>query len=284
MKTTSRRSFLIATAAALLPRAPGRAAPVGSVSTYARRVLDDKPCGYWRLGEKGGPGIADVSGQGRDGIVQGAVRFGQKGMLDRDGDTALAFDGKEGCVEIANHAAFSIATSGQGLTVEAWMRPDVLDFTGEGPEGYIHWLGKGEEGRQEWALRFYPRKSARPNRISAYVFNPGPGLGSGAYVEEEVKPGKWLHIVATFDPFDATNRKAGVALYRDGKLAGSPATSPGAPYSAYSVVPVHGTAPLRLGTRDRKNSLTGALDEVAIYPRVLAAREVADHYRAGRAG
>ncbi len=259
------------------------AAPVSS--TYARRVLEKKPCGYWRLGEKAGsPTVADASGNDHHGTCVGAVGQGQKGMLDREPDTACLFDGKTACVEIPGSPMFSQPTSGAGMTVEVWMRPDLLDFAGEGEDNYIHWLGKGEAGRHEWAFRFYPKKSGRPNRISAYIFNPGPGLGSGAYVEEDIRPGKWMHIVATFDPGDKNNPKAGVSLYKDGKLASSPATSPGALYKAYDVMPVPGGAPLRFGTRDTKNFFTGALDEIAIYPRVLTAREVADNYRGGKAG
>lgn len=185
--------------------------------------------------------IADASGGGHDGTAVGQVVFGQKGMLDREPDTALVFDGKSACVEIPSDAAFSQPTSGAGFSVEAWMRPDALEFIGEGEEGYVNWLGKGEAG-------------------------------------------KWMHIVAVFDPGDATNPKAGVSIYKDGKLAGNPATSPGALYKAYDVMPVAGTAPLRLGTRDKKNFFTGGIDEVAIYPRALAAREIADNYRAGRVG
>lgn len=255
-----------------------------AVSGYARRVLDKKPVGYWRLGEKAGPTIADVSGGGHHGTVVGAFGFGEKGMLDRELDTALVFDGKTAGVEIPSHADFSQPTSGAGLTVEAWMRPDVLEFSGEGEDGYVHWLGKGETGKMEWAFRFYPKRSSRPNRVSAYVFNAGPGLGAGAYVEEDIRAGRWMHIVAVFDTGDASDPKAGVSLYKDGKLAGGPASSPGAFYKAYNVMPEAGDAPLRIGTRDKKSFFEGAVDEVAIYPRVLTAREVAENYRAGKGG
>ena len=42
---------------------------------------------------------------------------------------------------------------------------------------------------------------------------------------------------------------------------------------------MHGTAPLRLGTRDLASFLVGGLDEVAIYPRVLTAAEIMDNYQ-----
>jgi hypothetical protein len=35
---------------------------------------------------------------------------------------------------------------------------------------------------------------------------------------------------------------------------------------------------VRLATRDFASFLTGALDEVAIYPRVLSAEEIAENY------
>jgi len=280
----SRRRFLAGGAALSWAGFEGGLGAAFVTSNYARRVLEKNPVGYWRLGETLGPRIADASGLGHEGTVLGHVRFAEKGVLDREGDTALGFDGRTGCVEIPSHADFSQPTSGVGFTVEAWMRPDVLEFSGEGEEGYVHWLGKGEVGKMEWAFRFYPKRSSRPNRVSAYLFNSGPGLGSGAYVEEDIKAGKWMHLVAVFDPGDATNPKAGVSLYKDGKLAGSPASSPGAFYKAYKVMPLTGDAPLRLGTRDKKSFFAGALDEVAIYPRVLTAREVAENYRAGKGG
>jgi hypothetical protein len=46
-------------------------------------------------------------------------------------------------------------------------------------------------------------------------------------------------------------------------------------------VPAHGTAPLRFGTRDGGSFLTGGLDDVAIYPRVLTPAEVLENYNTG---
>lgn len=219
MNNFTRRHFLVAGSGWLLPRFSVAA----DLPPYARRVLEKKPAGYWRLGEKDGTGVTDASGNGLNGTMVGNVSLGEKGVFDKEKDTAAKFDGGQGFIEIPDHPSLSQPTSGQGFSVEAWMRPDALEFAdGETSEGYVHWLGKGEAGRMEWALRFYPKKSSRPNRISAYIFNPGPRLGSGAYVEEHLKPGKWVHIVATFDPGDKTNPKEGVSIYKDGKLALSP--------------------------------------------------------------
>jgi hypothetical protein len=87
--------------------------------------------------------------------------------------------------------------------------------------------------------------------------------------------------VACYDPGDADTPGAGVSIYKNGVLRGSPATSTGALYSnpKYMIHPEHGSAPVRLGTRGLGSFLSGGLDEVAIYPRVLSAEEVFDNYK-----
>jgi hypothetical protein len=121
----------------------------------------------------------------------------------------LQFDGIDGQVEVPNHPAFSVSTTGE-LTVEAWMRPDgwtlpdtclssdvpyvqsspyfdkTEDNTGTTPSSrYVHWLGKGEgagaTAQKEWAFRLYSCDQFQVNsagvverragRLSFYVFN-----------------------------------------------------------------------------------------------------------------
>ena len=250
-------------------------------------MLSKKPVGYWRLGEAAGPTAKDESGFNRHGTFHGTPGLHQPGALQHDEDTAITLDGKASYVEIPDDPAFSIATSGQGLTVEAWMRPDTLEFPGETKDPYIHWLGKGEPSQSEWAFRFYTHTSTRPNRLSAYSFNLAGGLGSGAYFEDPLAAGQWMHVVATFDPVTKSNPKAGVSLYRDGVLRKGPGVpgSSGTLYSEYQVTPAHGTAPLRLGACDVKHHfLIGGLDEVAIYPQVLTAAEIHEHWTIGSKG
>jgi hypothetical protein len=57
--------------------------------------------------------------------------------------------------------------------------------------------------------------------------------------------------------------------------------SSGTLYRTYDISPAHGTALVRLGTRDRGSFLLGGLDEVAIYPRVLTPQEVLENYSLG---
>jgi len=257
---------------------PGPRKPVAG--SYPVAVMASKPVGYWRLDETRGPVAADSSGHKKNGQYYGGVTFHQPGAFAKAFSVRL--DGKSGYVEIPADTAFSVPTSKEGLSVEVWLNPTTLEFRGETKDPYVYWLGKGEPNQQEWALRFYSKATTRPNRISAYVFNRSGGEGSGAFVEEPVSANEWIHIVACFDPGDKHTKGAGVSIYKDGVLRGSPTSQHGARYSSFDVVPHAGTAPVRFGTRNFKSYLDGSLEEVAIYPRVLTAKEVRDHYRAAR--
>jgi hypothetical protein len=284
----NRREFLLFTGAAglsCLGTKRGIAAPFADESVrgiYSRIVLASAPVAYWRLDESRGPTARDSSAHGHDARYVGRPVLGQRGAIATEPDRAVGLNesGMPSYIEARDRAEFSIATSGQGLSVEVWMRPDLLDFQGEGSGHFVHWLGKGEKGKYEWGFRFYTRRSERPNRLSAYVWNPDGNLGAGAYVEGPLAAGAWIHLVATFD--DPRTPNARVRLYGNGQ-ASPHNNSPGTLYKSYQINPLHGPAPVRLGTRDLRSFLTGGLDEVAIYPRVLKADEILAHWRASRA-
>jgi hypothetical protein len=279
----TRREFLVATSAASVGVAGfSSRCPAALSSNYQQRVLGKGPVAYWRLGESKGPIAFDATKNGHNGTFNGTPTYGEVGAIRGDPDTAIKLDGRRSYVQMPDSEHFSQPASGQGLTVEVWMRPDDLDFKGETNDPYIHWLGKGDTRRHEWAFRFYSNQSKeRPNRISAYIWNPVGGLGAGAYFQDALKPREWIHVVACYDPGDKANERAGVSIYKNGVLRGGPATQPGALYRNYNIVPSHGAAPLRLGTRDLNSFFVGGLDEVAIYPRLLTPADILDNYRGG---
>ena len=250
---------------------------------YHERVLAKRPVGYWRFEERTGLTANDSSDHAHPGIYQGGVTLQQIGALRSETDAAIGLNGTNAFVEVPDTEIFSQPTSRRGLSVEAWFRPDVLVFSGQTDQHYVHWLGKGQVGEFEWGFRFYSKESPRPNRVSAYIWNPTAESGSsnegaGAYFQDRLEPGVWIHVVACYDPGDAGNPRAGVSIYKNGVLRGSPAKSPGARYATYDIRPAHGSAPVRFGTRDESSFLAGGLDEIAIYPRVLSASEVLDNY------
>jgi hypothetical protein len=251
---------------------------------YAQTVLAANPVGYWRLGEaKGALKAVDATVHHHDGVYHNKPHLGQPGALALDKNTAMGLDGPKSraYVEIAANKHFSVVTSGKGLTVEVWLRPDVLKFQGENidpKDPYIHWLGKGETGSFEWGFRFYSHDSDRPNRISAYIWNPDGGEGAGAYFEDELTKKKWIYVVATYDDPKSPNPR--VQIYKNGAASGHNASS-GTLYKSFNIKPKTGKAPVRLGTRDLAGFLTGGLDEVAIYPYVLTPAEIEQHWLIG---
>ena len=253
---------------------PGQAATGNS--PYSSYVLSLGPVGYWRLGETSPPTAFDWSGRRHNGAYHGSPAFGQPGAIGNDANTAVALDGRS-YVEIPSQKGFSLGAS--GLTVQAWLRPDLLNFPCAPRAEYIHWLGKGEAGAFEWGLRFYRKDSSRHNRISAYIWNAKGREGAGAYFEEPVTSGKWIAVVAVYQP---PGNDAGVAIYRNGVLKNGPPKPPTL-YRSYGVTPRPGGAPVRLGCRDLTSFLRGGLDEVAIYPRCLTAVEITKNYRLGTA-
>lgn len=138
-----------------------------SKSKYFSGVLAKQPVAYWRLGESHAPAAKDAAGNHHPGTFFGSPAFGEPGGIKHDPDTAIGLDGSGSYVEVPDSEDFSSSTSGQGLTAEAWLRPDSLVFPGETEDPHVHWLGKGETGRFEWGFRFYSQDSTRPNRISA---------------------------------------------------------------------------------------------------------------------
>jgi hypothetical protein len=252
--------------------------------SYAQSVLAKRPVAYWRFDDHG-QGARDLTGHGHLGTYHGHVTFDQPGVLHGESSASVGLNGSDAFVEVPDSEAFSVSASSQGMTVEAWLRPDVLSFAGQTPQHYVHWLGKGDRGQFEWGFRFYSKDSPRPNRVSAYIWNPvgEPGArneGAGAYIQDPLQPGVWMHVVACYDPGDAGTPGAGVSIYKNGTFRAGPARSRGARYASYEIRPAHGPAPLRFGTRDRGSYLAGGLAEIAIYPRVLRAQEIRENYLA----
>jgi hypothetical protein len=186
-----------------------------------------------------------------------------------NGNSYLRFDGIQSYIEIPDSPDFSLSTAG-GLTVSAWIRPEVLTFpTTE--KGYVHWMGKGGAGQQEWVFRIYSQDNdaGRDNRISFYVFNPDGGEGVGSHYQDPDNPvqaGVWLHVAGAAD----TER---TYIY----INGAPIDS-----DVYRerIQPQRGTAPLRIGTRDFKSYFQGEIREVRLWNRKLADAEIHALYSA----
>jgi Concanavalin A-like lectin/glucanases superfamily len=179
--------------------------------------------------------------------------------------TYLEYDGLGNYVEVAHSPVFS--QSKRGLTVAVWVRPDALVFPkhegGQANEQYVHWLGKGQAGNQEWTFRMYSLKPPGPrkNRISFYVFSPAGNRGCGSYFQDPIRTGQWIQVVGIVDAVNKTT-----AIYKNGEFRHRD--------SYKSETPTPGHAPLRFGTRDFASFFKGAIGPVLIWNRPLASSEV----------
>ena len=243
---------------------------------YDKQVLSHSPVLYLPLDDPSSAQAADLSG-GRHGAFYEAAGRPLGTTRLPNGDPATVFDGYGQYVEVPSFKALSITRTGC-LTVEAWIRPAVLQFPREQGSGYVYVLGKGTSGRQEYALRMYSYTNAevppRPNRISAYVFNLDGGLGSGAYFQDKVEPDEWIMVTFVVDSRPSTAWPDGyVLIYKNGKRSGGPVS-----LDQFHVVPGSSDAPFRIATQSLNSFFAGAIGKVAVYDSVLSDSEILATY------
>lgn len=239
---------------------------------YDVEVLFDSPTGYWPQLTTHPFLAVDMTG-----MNHGTVHGNPQVTTLPNGERALAFDGQGDYLEIPDAAALSTATTGE-LTVEAWMRPDVLSFSNDEKAGYVHWMGKGEENQHEWVSRMYSLDNTvdRENRISGYQFNIDGGLGAGSYYQEPVEAGEWLHYVlvvnsnASIEDYPAGYTK----LFINGTLVDQDSLI----FDGELMVPTRGDAPMRVGTRDFGSFFEGAVGKIAVYDYELSPERIQAHH------
>ena len=185
----------------------------------------------------------------------------------------LHFNGVDQYVEVPSAPDFS--PSDNGFTVSAWMMPDTLTFPNSEGSGYVHWMGKGGRGQQEWVFRMYNQtnteKPPRPNRISFYVFNSDGGLGVGSHFQDPVQPNAWIQVTGIADGQRTYIYKDG-AMRRCDQYQGP--ASGGCTGHPEVIHPQANNAPLRIGTRDLRSYFEGGIAAIRIWNRALPASEV----------
>jgi peptidoglycan/xylan/chitin deacetylase (PgdA/CDA1 family) len=245
---------------------------------YDQQVLSLKPVLYLPLDDPASSIATDLSRDRHMAVYRsGGRRLGTARLPN--GDLTTVFDGEGQYVEVPSSKELSISNTGC-LTIEAWVRPDVLQFPHEQGSGYVYILGKGTSGKEEYAMRMYSLRNSevppRPNRISAYVFNLSGGLGSGAYFQDEVRPGEWMMVTFVIDSRPSGQWPDGyITIYKDGVSRGGPVS-----LRQFNVVPQASDAPFRVGTRDLESFFQGAIGKVAVYDTVLSDQEIIATYQA----
>jgi hypothetical protein len=263
---------MIASLLLAVPASASAPAVAEKLSRYDAVVLADHPAVYWTMGSTTTGTEPDLGSAGITGSYSGAPTR----TVMPNGDSAAVFDGATQYFEAADAAALSPTTTG-AITIEAWIRPDTVQFTHAQNSGYVNWMGKGEDQQQEYVGRMYSYENSesRPNRISGYSFNITGGLGAGSYFQDPVTAGKWIHYALVIN----TNVKGGLfpdgytKVYKDGVLRDQDDLS----IRGVTIVPRRSTAPFRAGTRDFASWFEGAIGKIAIYDKELTPQQLSAH-------
>ena len=239
-------------------------------SSYDSMILEDLPVLYLPFSET--DSACDHSLNTYNGVKTGNLHT----TTLPNGDTALVFNGIDSYVTVADQDKLSPSTTGR-FTMEAWMRPDTLQFENEEGSGYVHWMGKGTVNNHEYLARMYSYTNTenRPNRISGYAFNSTGGLGVGSYFQDSITIGNWMHYVFVINTADTSDTypMGYTKIYKNGSQRDQDTLA------TLSIVPSNGSAPFRVGTRDFNSFFKGAIGKVALYDYELNAFQVLEHYQ-----
>ena len=253
-------------------------------TAYNQAVLADLPVAFWDVNATGAT-EPDLSGYGNTGTYLGGT---PTHSTLPNGNSVSVFNGSSQYLTIPSNASFSIPRTGN-LTWEAWIQPSTLQFPNN-LSGYVDYLGKCVEYSPscEWEARMYnlTNKAKRPNRLSAYVFNPGAGLGSGAYwqpVSGLFSAGEWLHVVGEYTtnstPAGCSTTYPGyISIWVNGVQWNMSYHTPTGCMSQYKIKPQANNSPLNIGTVSLDSWFQGAIGKVAIYNYLLTPSQIVNHY------
>ncbi len=261
-----------------------------SSSNYDQTILADNPVAFWDMSNPAGT-ESDLAGNGHGGTYKG----GTPALTTLpNGDRAVDFNGSSEYMTVPSSSAFSIPTTHQ-FTWEGWIRPDVLQWTKASDPygyGYVDWMGKCEDYSPscEWEARMYASVNSenRCNRVSAYVFNPGAGLGSAADWQPNcnlLQAGQWLHVVGEYQT-QTTPSSCGSAypgsinIWVNGVEWNPSYHYPTGCMSQYKITPQAGNSPLDIGTMAMDSWFPGAVGKVALYNYLLTPAQISAHFTA----
>ena len=205
---------------------------------------------YWNLNEGSGSSAADVTGNGYNGTVTGAVwATGYTG-------SALDFDGNGDYVDLANDI-FDSHSSG---TIAAWIKPEAL--------GNLTILASGSDSDVNYFFKFFVFNTSGSN-LHLYVGAKSP---TNNYVRSttSLTVGEWYHVAATSDGSQWRLYINGVEetlVVFSGSNAGRWFSSVDVGVNSYMLGSLQSALTV-------KETFNGVLDEVRVYNRPLSVAEI----------
>ncbi len=265
------------------------AGKLAAASPYDLAILNDHPVAFWAMKGDATTGAEADLASGHTGTYKGGT---PSSATLPNGDTAADFNGSSEYLTVPSSDAFSVSTTHQ-LSWEAWIRPDVLQWSKASDpygSGYVDWMGKcaNYSPNCEWEARMYASANSqdRYNRLSAYVFNPGAGLGSAADWQPNqnlLQAGQWLHVVGEYQtqmqPLGCKGPQiGGINIWVNGVEWNQSYHVPTGCMSQYGITPTAGSSPLNIGTMAFDTWFPGAIGKVAIYNYLLSPAQINAHF------
>ncbi|WP_046778151.1 DNRLRE domain-containing protein [Streptomyces yangpuensis] len=225
-----------------------------TVDGYPNQVRADGATQYWRYDESALPFVADSSAGGnRAGVHLNAPALRQTPGAVSGAGTAIGFNGTDTQV-YGDHRQ----TVGSTYSIETWFRTN----TTRG--GKLFGFGNNQtRGSNQYDKHIYMTNSGR------LVYGVYTGTTRTVTTATAYNDNAWHHVVATQGP-------GGMTLYVDGVQKGTLAVTTHENFSGYW----HAGGDSLGGWPDRPTSeyWAGQLDESAVYPTVLSAAQVQNHY------
>ncbi len=216
-------------------------------NVWALDVANDPALvGLWLFDDGSGTVVADSSGNGNDGVINGDFVWDS----GKFGNALIASDG--GSIDVP--ASDSLNTVTSAMTIAAWYRVDADSNTGlRRPNAFL--------------LEDQSDTEPVPDGFSFRMWTTD-GLSPGIYGKMELLQGQWYHVAGTYDGTQ-------MRLYIDGVEEGMVTDSTGADIDGTWGGDV-GTPGDALQLKFGAESLTGGMDEIVLLSRALSANEIND--------
>ncbi|HEX2084376.1 MAG TPA: LamG-like jellyroll fold domain-containing protein [Solirubrobacteraceae bacterium] len=200
--------------------------------------------GYWRLAETSGTTAAAVAGD--SGAISGTPALNAGGLLLKDSNAAIDFDGVDDQVNVTDADRYDATNA---VSIEAWVRPDALAASTQHVlcKSGAYCLAVGADGTP----------------------HVGVQVGGSYLTARSVSAlalGQTYHLVGTYDG-------QRLRLYVNGASVVD---------QAQTGAIVQTSTPLSIGSWNGSGRFNGVIDEPAVYDGSLTAGAIKDHYDAGR--
>lgn len=227
---------------------------------YQQAISSSSPLLYYKLNETSGPAI----NYGSLGSTFNATYFGtiQRGAATMGGDTGAIFDGTDDYLE-SGAAAPAGLTGNPTFSIETVAVIRCNGMNSNYPP-FLHW-GTGGTVREV----FFGPRSGDLNRIFTGFYQ------GGAMTSGTTPVGQWMHLVWVRQ--GGGDASTGSTLYVNGQSVGLTVDTF---LCCGSSVPNVTSSPFRINRASSNTvTMTGEIDELALYDRALSGTEVASHYQ-----